>query len=415
MAIDHQNWTRKIHDTEPDMYIEFESWGGISVSRSEGDAYVTVKLEGFKIHSTGKFGQPYSAPNHPYDKKGIAFNIDAQNVGSNGNFEGPNSCSAYPWSSENNFYGFAPKKEGGYTGIYTITWTIRWTEGNLRLFTLCEFGYPGSEYGCNVGGNGRVFAEYNISECPYITYSSPSIQITNTNVWGQKIYKLGDTINVSWKTTKGSHNIEYDEVKAYNRNTNYPSDNWWNSFTWTSEPIYSDNFAGSHSKSISLSSDKFSEINSYAVQASVMDSKGGTHVGFQHDPYNINNPGDRMFYIGRRPTISSISPYSTTQNANTSKTFTCSGTNLKYWPNESAFRSYYKWNNGSWNDYGTSTSLTFYANDLRSIIPKSQDGVQQTLAVKRYSPTTDWYSASTVYAYITLYYRPRVRSNRSYL
>lgn len=131
---------------------------------------------------------------------------------------------------------------------------------------------------------------------------------------------------------------------------------------------------------------------------------------------NSWNPQDGyVIYTYQEPRINTgLTINRTSQNANQDNKFTIYGTNNRAWSSyENEFQTHYRIKRGSdnytsWSNLGNITSWSPTPADIRSLVSKSYDGQTITLQMKRYSPSSSWYSNNTASNTFVVYYRPRI-------
>ena len=136
-----------------------------------------------------------------------------------------------------------------------------------------------------------------------------------------------------------------------------------------------------------------------------------------------------VIYTYRIPTLNnSITATRTSQNANQDNKFTISGTNNRAWSAyENDFVTRYRIKRGSadytgWTSLGNITSWSRTAAEMRTLVPKANDGQSIILQMERWSTklntsTTIYESTNKPTITFTVYYRPRigiVNNNVSY-
>lgn len=140
-------------------------------------------------------------------------------------------------------------------------------------------------------------------------------------------------------------------------------------------------------------------------------SKGGEALS----PSSWNPQDGLVTYTYQKPSINTgLTRSRATQHANQDNSFSISGTNNRAWSSyENEFQTHYRIKRGSadytgWTNLGNITSWSRTAAEMRSLVPKANDGQTITLQMKRYSPSSSWYSDNTASNTFTVYYRPRV-------
>ena len=121
------------------------------------------------------------------------------------------------------------------------------------------------------------------------------------------------------------------------------------------------------------------------------------------------------FYTFQEPLLGDASvEKSSPQNANTSNTFTLSGTNNKKWNDlELDFETHYRiirpdGTTTDWLTIGNITSWPRTAEQMRALIPKTYDAQNNQIQFRRYSPRANWESTNQPSVTMMLYYRPRM-------
>ena len=163
-----------------------------------------------------------------------------------------------------------------------------------------------------------------------------------------------------------------------------------------------------------LGTDKgFSDGNRYRI---TLVSKGGEALS----PSSWDPRQGLVIYTYRIPTLNnSITATRTSQNANQDNKFTISGTNNRAWSAyENDFVTRYRIKRGSadytgWTSLGNITSWSRTAAEMRSLVPKANDGQNIILQMERWSTivntgTTIYESTNKPTVTFTVYYRPRI-------
>ena len=177
------------------------------------------------------------------------------------------------------------------------------------------------------------------------------------------------------------------------------------------EPVLR-NVSGSSSgvwDSYTLGTDRgFTNGNRYRI---TLVSKGGEALS----PSSWNPQEGLIIYTYQEPKINtSLTISRSSQHANQDNKFTISGTNNRAWSSyENEFQTHYRIKKGSdnytsWINLGNISSWSRTAAEMRSLIPKTYDGLTNTIQFKRYSPSPSWYSSNTASANFTVYYRPQI-------
>lgn len=163
-----------------------------------------------------------------------------------------------------------------------------------------------------------------------------------------------------------------------------------------------------------LGTDKgFTDGNRYRI---TLVSKGGEALS----PSSWDPRQGLVIYTYRIPTLNnSITATRTSQNANQDNKFTISGTNNRAWSAyENDFVTRYRIKRGSadytgWTSLGNITSWSRTAAEMRSLVPKANDGQNIILQMERWSTivntgTTIYESTNKPTVTFTVYYRPRI-------
>lgn len=135
------------------------------------------------------------------------------------------------------------------------------------------------------------------------------------------------------------------------------------------------------------------------------------------------NPQDGLvIYTYTEPKLNnSITMTRTEQHANQDNKFTLSGINNRSWSSyENEFQTHYRIKRGSadytgWSNLGNISSWSRTATEMRSLVPKANDGQDITIQFRRYNPSANWYSSNQPTKTFKVYYRPRIAiSSASY-
>lgn len=139
-------------------------------------------------------------------------------------------------------------------------------------------------------------------------------------------------------------------------------------------------------------------------------SKGGEALS----PASWNPQDGLVTYTYQKPTVgTTLTRSRSSQHANQENSFTIDSYNNRAWSAyENDFQTHYRIKRGSdsysgWTNLGNIATWSRTAAEMRSLVPKSYDGQTITMQMKRYSPSSSWYSDNTASNTFTVYYRPR--------
>lgn len=303
----------------------------------------------------------------------------------------------------------------GYKGI-DKTWSKSF---DITLNNYTSSGTVSLVYVCCGTGNGTYGNRCDVGYS-YITVYSASVgnAYTASSIWlnPNDYTKIGRVGSSSWS-------VHYSYDAGSNSNVpislaihDYGATSW--GVRW--EPVLRHINGSSDGvwDSYTLGSNRgFANGSRYRI---TLVSKGGEALS----PSSWNPQDGLVIYTYQEPTIStSLSVSRTSQHANQNNKFTISGTNNRAWSSyENEFQTHYRIKKGSdnytsWINLGNITSWSRTAAEMRSLIPKTYDGLTNTIQFKRYSPTPNWYSSNTASNSFIVYYRPQIAitsSNATY-
>lgn len=372
----------RVHEKSPSgMY----GWGNIDVWR-EGSVIRVTGTTNFRIASSSYYGYHYAA-------------------------------AIYWKGSEYTYWAIKDNNNGGSGQSYSKDFNVSINDnssGRLELWYLC----------CGAGnGDGSLNNRNTCNATPVTTphyviysidvasgYSPPSIWLNpNDNT---KIGRVDVTdYAVHYSMYKGTDNITASLVSVHNYN-----DSGWH-------PIMEKDFGRRYSSdeywdTYKLTSDKFSNGSRYKIKMIVYD---GTTYVLSPEGWSGNTGVD--IYTYQKPTINTGLSCTSNQNATKANTFSISGINNRAWSSyENEFQTRYRIKRGSaeytgWTNLGNITSWSRTAAQMRELVPKSYDNQNCIIQMKRYSPSSNWYSDNTAQATIKVSYRPQVgvtTANTSY-
>lgn len=271
------------------------------------------------------------------------------------------------------------------------------SEGSTINVTIT--GYCTSTTDCTWGSDESHSWTFNPEVPPYNPYTEPGLSINSYT----QIGRIDNTnYNVNYTLTKGTLDIQKLKIVLLP----YRGAGW--NPVW--EKSLDRNSSGTFNDSYQLNkSNGFTSGNRYGLKMYLYD--GTTQIlrpgseSITTDAYTV--------YTYQEPKIStSLSMSKTSLNANTSNTFSISGTNSRAWSSyENTFQTHYRIKRGSdnwsgWTNLGDITSWSRTASQMRDLVPSSYDGQDISIEFKRYSPSPQWYSTNTASGTFVVYYTP---------
>ena len=231
-------------------------------------------------------------------------------------------------------------------------------------------------------------------------YDAPTFKVNSYT----EIGRVGSTnYNINYTINKGSDNIEALNICLLDYHKSSWSTKWEKSLSRNSSGTFNDTYQ-------LTSGNGFTNGNRYSMKMYLYD--GTTEILSPGSGFKTSDAA--TIYTYQQPTIgSSVTIAKNPQNANTSNTFTISGTNNRKWTSfEEAFQTQYRIKRGndsytSWTNLGNVSSWTRSASQIRSLIPKAYDADPIIIQFRRYSPSANWYSSNTAQGTLYVYYRPR--------
>lgn len=244
-------------------------------------------------------------------------------------------------------------------------------------------------------GRGLHFGSFNTKD----PYDAPSFKVNSYT----EIGRVGETnYNVNYTITKGSDNIQALNICLLP----YHGSGW--NPKW--EKQLSRNSSGTFNDTYQLTSGNgFTSGNRYSMKMYLYD--GTTEILRPGSGFKTSDAA--TIYTYQQPTLgSSVTIAKNPQNANTTNTFTISGTNNRKWTSyENEFQTHYRIKRGSaeytsWSNLGNITSWSRTASQIRSLVSKTYDDQAIIIQFRRYSPSANWYSGNAQGTFY-VYYRPR--------
>ena len=247
----------------------------------------------------------------------------------------------------------------------------------------------GSDNNCSHGFATYVWSSGSVSVPVYNPYSPFSLSIDSVTQIG-KVDR--DTFNVTYNLNGGTKDITTCELRVYKGGSRIDtieisgSKSQWN-----------------QTASFKPTTSLYSHGSNYTV--SVYASDGTTAI----------ETTALTFYTYQEPLLGDVSVEKPSpQNANTSNTFTLSGTNNRQWTNlELEFETHYRIirPNGTTTDWLTIGNITSWPRteeQMRTLIPKIYDAQNNQIQFRRYNPRAGWESTNQPSVTMMLYYRPRM-------
>lgn len=390
------NIVRNIHiHNHPTIYLTID----YSASRPGGERSPEVSYTFSFSISMGDFGW-YGSSN----SIGLRFNVDGTShiaylVGDNGN----SVSGSISFTTHN-------ESHSGSSGMSIDVWCHQGTwaspTGESHNCTAKSgdrtyFGQASSPYYGTIGNITVYYPAYN-------PYSAPQIWL-NPNDY-TVIGRLGVTnYKVHYSLTKGTGNIQWTRAQLFSDAKKFI---WYQQYKRTSTS------SGYWDSYVLTSGNGFKNGTRYRLAMSTYDNK--TEVW---SPDNPGSGGNGLYvYTYQEPTISTtLTIGKTSLNANTSQSFTITGTNNRAWSSyEDEFQTRYRTKMGTenysdWKSAGNVSVWNLTASELRQLVPKAYDAQTINIQFKRYSPSAEWYSTNTASGSFTVYYRPRkgVTSNNT--
>ena len=243
--------------------------------------------------------------------------------------------------------------------------------------------------------HGLYFGSFNTKD----PYDAPTFKVNSYT----KIGRVGETnYNVNYTINKGSDNIEALNICLLDYHKSSWSTKWEKSLSRNSSGTFNDTYQ------LTLGNG-FTNGNRYSMKMYLYD--GTTEILRPGSGFKTSDAA--TIYTYQQPTIgSSVTIAKNPQNANTSNSFTISGTNNRKWTSyEEAFQTHYRIKRGnaeytSWSNLGNVSSWTRSASQIRSLIPKAYDADPIIIQFRRYSPSANWYSGNAQGTFY-VYYRPK--------
>lgn len=221
----------------------------------------------------------------------------------------------------------------------------------------------------------------------YQEYSLSIISVTNIG----KVDR--DTFTVVYNLNGGTDSIRTCELRIYENNNNRVA-------------------------TIGISGNKSGNNQSASFRPTTPTYKHGTYYTvsvYAYDGTTQIETNKLPFYTFQEPLLGDVSVEKPSpQNANTSNTFTLSGTNNKKWNDlELDFETHYRiirpdGTTTDWLTIGNITSWPRTAEQMRALIPKTYDAQNNQIQFRRYSPRANWESTNQPSVTMMLYYRPRM-------
>lgn len=240
-----------------------------------------------------------------------------------------------------------------------------------------------------------------LSKIPNIAsaYDAPTFKVNSYT----EIGRVGSTnYNVNYTINKGSDNIEALNICLLDYHKSSWSTKWEKSLSRNSSGTFNDTYQ-------LTSGNGFTNGNRYSMKMYLYD--GTTEILRPGSGFKTSDAA--TIYTYQQPTLgSSVIIAKNPQNANTSNTFTISGTNNRKWTSfEEAFQTHYRIKRGnaeytSWSNLGNITSWSRTATQIRSLVSKKYDDQAVIIQFRRYSPSANWYSGNAQGTFY-VYYRPR--------
>ena len=232
------------------------------------------------------------------------------------------------------------------------------------------------------------------------SYTAPTFKVNSYT----EIGRIDNTnYNVNYTITKGTNNIQALNICLLDYHKSSWSTKWEKSLSRNSSGTFNDTYQ-------LTSGNGFTSGNRYSMKMYLYD--GTTEILRPGSGFKTSDAA--TIYTYQQPTIgSSVTIAKNPQNANTSNTFTISGTNNRKWTSyENEFQTHYRIKRGSaeytsWSNLGNITSWSRTASQIRSLIPKAYDADPIIIQFRRYSPSANWYSSNTAQGTFYVYYRPR--------